>query len=242
MQKMKILLYKWLSKHKENLPVHVDRYLATAAKKYYGKYPRFRMTGKMHKRKPPPPPMRPIVCCAGTLMNSWSTWLSSQFAMLRDQVKSYVKDSQQILDETRALRLPPNAFLYTADAVAMFNNIDTDHAIHVILKWLDYLDEKGLFPDGFNLQAVKEAIVLIMRNNVFEFGNLYFLQLIGTAMGTSLANNWATIYFWTHKFNSSTAWSQSTVSIISTAAASLTTSKVYGQATIPTNGTSTRWI
>ena len=201
MQKMKILLYKWLSKHKENLPVHVDRYLATAAKKYYGKYPRFRMTGKMHKRKPPPPPMRPIVCCAGTLMNSWSTWLSSQFAMLRDQVKSYVKDSQQILDETRALRLPPNAFLYTADAVAMFNNIDTDHAIHVILKWLDYLDEKGLLPDGFNLQAVKEAMVLIMRNNVFEFGNLYFLQLIGTAMGTSSASDWATIYFWTHEFN-----------------------------------------
>ena len=69
MQKMKILLYRWLGKHREDLPDHVIRYLATAAQKYYGKIARFRMTGKMHKQKPPPPPFRPIVCCAGTFMN-----------------------------------------------------------------------------------------------------------------------------------------------------------------------------
>ena len=42
---------------------------------------------------------------------------------------------------------------------------------------------------------------LIMENNVFGFGNLYFLQLIGTAMGTSCACIWATIYYGVHENN-----------------------------------------
>ena len=40
---------------------------------------------------------------------------------------------------------------------------------------------------------------LVMRNNIFVFGDLYFLQLLGTAMGTSAACMWATIYFAVHE-------------------------------------------
>ena len=67
----------------------------------------------------------------------------------------------------------------------MYNNIDIDHTITAILKWLCDLDNNGLLPDGF-----------IIRKNIFEFGDCYFLQLIGTAMSTSAAVMcWATIYF-----------------------------------------------
>ena len=40
---------------------------------------------------------------------------------------------------------------------------------------------------------------LVMENNIFNWGDLYFLQLLGTAMGTSCACMWATIYFWVHE-------------------------------------------
>ena len=40
-----------------------------------------------------------------------------------------------------------------------------------------------------------------MQNNIFEYGDLYFLQLLGTAMGTSAACMWATIYFSVHENN-----------------------------------------
>jgi len=33
---------------------------------------------------------------------------------------------------------------------------------------------------------------VIMRNNMFEWGDLFFLQLLGMAMGTSSAIMWAT--------------------------------------------------
>ena len=42
-------------------------------------------------------------------------------------------------------------------------------------------------------------MITIMTNNIFEWGDLYFLQLLGTAMGTSAAVMWATLYFAYHE-------------------------------------------
>ena len=79
----------------------------------------------------------------------------------------------------------------------MYTNIDTQHAIKVISDWLDTLT----LPEGFPLAAVKTAMELVMNNNIFIWGDSYFLQLLGTAMGTSAACMWATIYFAVHEMN-----------------------------------------
>ena len=60
-------------------------------------------------------------------------------------------------------------------------------AIRVNSWWLDERSRKGQLPKGFPLETVKKAMKMIMKNNVFEFGDLHFLQLIGTAMDTSAA-------------------------------------------------------
>jgi hypothetical protein len=82
----------------------------------------------------------------------------------------------------------------------MYNNIDTDHTIKVITWWLRYLDDRNLLPPFFPLDAVLEAMVIIMKNNIFEFGDCYFLQLLGAAMGTSATVMWATVYFAFHEY------------------------------------------
>ena len=154
---------------------------------------RFRMTLKVHKN---PAKMRPIVCCAGTRMNHVSKWLDFQLQRLKPFVPSYLKDSHDLLSKLRNIGgLPPTARLFTADAVSMYTNIDTDHAINVIGTWMDSLD----LPTGFPLRAVNDAMRLVMRNNIFEWGNTYFRQLLGTAMGTSAACMWATIYYGVHE-------------------------------------------
>ena len=147
----------------------------------------------------PDTPMRPIVCCVGTWINNWSLWLSVQLKKLTPHIPSYIKDYQQVLDELRELDLPPHAYVYVGDANAMYNNIDLEHAFEVIFEWLDELMRNGLLPDDFPLEAVKRAMVYIMQNNVFGFGTLFFLQLIGSAMGTSSAVMFATIYFACHE-------------------------------------------
>ena len=108
---------------------------------------------------------------------------------------SHVKDSQQVLDETKKIALPPDVWQFTNDTNSMYTCILTDHAIHVISWWLDDLYDKGLLAEGFPLEAVKKEMVIIMKNNVFEFGDLHFLQLIDTTMGTSAAVMWVTICF-----------------------------------------------
>mmetsp|Transcript_18789 Transcript_18789/g.39384 ORF Transcript_18789/g.39384 Transcript_18789/m.39384 type:complete len:179 (+) Transcript_18789:2350-2886(+) len=79
----------------------------------------------------------------------------------------------------------------------MYTNINTDHAIEVINDWLDSLGAQ--LPEKFPTNAVKEAMSLVMKNNIFEFGDLHFLQLTGTEMGTSAVCMWATMYSAIHK-------------------------------------------
>ena len=156
---------------------------------------KFRMSLKAHKT---PWKMRPIVCCAGTSLNNLSRWLDYWLQQLKFLVPTYLKNSTDLLTAVRSLGdLPPGAKLFTADANSMYTNIDTDHALSVISRWLELHQHE--LPKNFPLKAVLEAMALVMRHNVFEFGDLYFLQLLGTAMGTSAACMWATLYFGIHE-------------------------------------------
>eukprot|EP00956_Cyclotella_meneghiniana_P035166 scaffold112213_cov44-Cyclotella_meneghiniana.AAC.7 len=144
------------------------------------------MTCKVHKF---PWKCRPIVCCAGTVINEVSKWLDYWLQ----------KDSQQVLNEIANLFIPPGALLFTTDANAMYNNMDTDHAIQVLTWWLNDLDSRGQLPAGFPLDAVREAMILVMRNNIFEFWRFVLYSIVGTAMGTSVAVMWATLYYAYHE-------------------------------------------
>jgi len=197
--KTHIVRYKislFLSKHKEDLSPAERNFLHEGLFKYNDKYPRFRMSAKVHKN---PWKLRPIVCCAGTTLNCLSRWLDYWFQKLKPQITTYIKDSAQLLQKLKQVKqLPKNSWLFTADAKSMYTNIDTNHAIEVISKWLDSLP----LPEGFPLAAVKAAMELVMCNNIFVWGDSYFLQLLGTAMGTSAACMWATIYFAVHEMGS----------------------------------------
>ena len=132
-------------------------------------------------------------------MNCWSKWLDFWLQKLTDKIPSYLKNGEDCLQDLEPLLLPPNALLFVTDANSMYNNIDTAHAIQVITWWLTDLHQKGDLPADFPLDAVLSAMRIIMMNNVFEFGDLFFLQLLGTAMGTSAACMWATLYFAYHE-------------------------------------------
>ncbi|KAL7517684.1 hypothetical protein ACHAWF_000145 [Thalassiosira exigua] len=59
-----------------------------------------------------------------------------------------------------------------------------------------YIDSIGSeLSSGFPLKAAKKAMAMVMKYNIFEFGNQYLLQLLVTAMGTSAACMWAANFF-----------------------------------------------
>ena len=193
--KYDVFIAKW--KGREQLSKAEWTYLRRAKEETPYNFARFRMSLKAHKN---PWKMRPIVCCVGTFMNNLSCWLDHWLQKLRPFIPSYLKDGNQLLTIFNSLGLlPPGSLLFIADATSMYTNMHTGHAILVITEWLRSLQHR--LPTGFPLDAIIEAMTLVMTNNIFEWGDMYFLQLLGTAMGTSSACMWATIYFAVHENN-----------------------------------------
>ena len=81
----------------------------------------------------------------------------------------------------------------------MYPNIKTPHALHSIGSWINKLPTRPDFPRNFPIKAVKTAMTITMSNNHFEFGNINYLQVNGTAMGASLGASWATCYSSVHE-------------------------------------------
>ena len=108
---------------------------------------------------------------------------------------SYVKNAESLIDSLQACfpsKLPPGAMLFSIDAVSMYSNIDTDHGIQVVKDFFEKFKED--IPSDCPVPFITEALDIVMRNNVFQFGDTYWLQLIGCAMGTSAAVNYSYIY------------------------------------------------
>jgi hypothetical protein len=158
--------------------------------------PQFYCTPKVHKR--PHWKTRPIVSCVNSRMGDLSKWVDVQLQRVVHLCPGYLKDSQSLLHRLHILgRLPPNAFLITADAVSMYTNIDTEHGIQTLQNWLSLHQHE--LPQNFPTRMVIRAVELVMKHNVFQFDDTFWLQLTGTAMGTSLACIYATIYYSYHE-------------------------------------------
>ena len=106
---------------------------------------------------------------------------------------TYFKDSFALKQSLQSIHLPPNALLFTSDAVSMYTNIQTEPALHEISKYLREHDNKPF--NHYNPTALIEALQIIFRNNIIKFGDTYWRQISGTGMGIAPAPPWATIFF-----------------------------------------------
>jgi hypothetical protein len=169
------------------LPENEREYLLRSIKQHK-KIPSFYLTMKIHKT---PMATRPIVAICGTITSGLGCWLDQQLQPICKKLPTYLKSSFELTELLKSLPdLPDGARLFTADAVSMYTNIDTDHALSVIRKFLP------LTPHN---KAIMAALDIIMKHNFFQFGNTNWLQLTGTAMGTPPAPMYATLYFGIHE-------------------------------------------
>eukprot|EP00956_Cyclotella_meneghiniana_P030459 scaffold76745_cov49-Cyclotella_meneghiniana.AAC.3 len=94
---------------------------------------------------------------------------------------SYFKDSFVLKALLDKLVLPPNARLFTADAVSMYTNIKTSTALQEIGTFITKHQAKYPHLDA---EAVIAALHLVFKNNIFALGDTYWMQTSGTEMGT----------------------------------------------------------
>jgi hypothetical protein len=171
--------------HRDDLPQAERTYFERGLKKSHTEYrvPQFYITPKVHKI---PWSTCPVVSCVGSFAEIFSKWLDHQMKKLLPTFsKTYLKDSFAILNDVRDLGpLPPQAKLFTADAVSMYTNIDTPHAMDTFKQWFATFPDE--IPQDFPKDLFLLVLELVMKNNIFQFDDTFWLQLHGTAMGTSI--------------------------------------------------------
>jgi hypothetical protein len=96
--------------------------------------------------------------------------------MVRTILPTYIRDADHLMNKelgwTFPNRLPPSARLFSVDVIGMYSNIDTDHGIYVLTRWLrDYRND---LPKCMPVDFVIEALTEIMRSDIFQFGDTYW--------------------------------------------------------------------
>lgn len=157
--------------------------------------PQFYIMPKVHKT---PFATRPVESCIDSFSEVASKWLDYRMTQLLHMSRTYIKDSNETREELLELDcLPAHARLFTADAVSMYTNIDINHGLEVFETW--FIEFESELPPKFPTTLFLKLLKLVMTCNVFQFGDTYWLQLDGTAMGTSCACMYATMYTALHE-------------------------------------------
>jgi hypothetical protein len=141
--------------------------------------------------------LRPVVSSIGSFLSIFSTWLDYKMKSLLPFVKTHLKNSTTVIQETKGLTLPKEAKLFSADATSMYTNIGTDIGIASIETFIQ--DNIQNLPHDFPTELFLQILELVMKNNIFTFGGSYWLQISGTAMGTPAACAYATISYGQHE-------------------------------------------
>lgn len=155
--------------------------------------PQFYGTPKVHK---PGNKTRPVVSCVNSIPEIFSKYVNYQLQKIVDKrLPTVLRDSDHLREELLKQfpdGLPPGAKLFSLDAVSMYSNIDTDHGLLTIKNW--YHTYRHHLEGDPPVPFILAVLELIMKNNIFQFGDTTWRQLRGTAMGTSTAVNYANLY------------------------------------------------
>jgi hypothetical protein len=198
LQKQRTAFLSVYNKYRHTLPTKAEEtYFSRAMTDEYlnsTRVPQFYGTFKVHK---PDKKTRPVISCVNSIPEIFSKWIDHHLKTVVDSnlLPTYMKDSEQLqrsLSKAFPNGLPPNARLFSVDAVSMYSNIDTAHGLDVIAQWLRLY--KAELPENYPGDMLNAALKLVMSDNIFQFGDTFWRQLRGTAMGTSTAVHYANLY------------------------------------------------
>lgn len=185
----------WVKKYDDFLLDDEKKYLNTYPRTVLDPFPYFYLLMKIHKS---PLKTRPIISYSGSYFYGLGVWIDQYLQKVAVTLRSYLKSSLILRTEIDTLSLAPNHRhrLFTADATSMYTNINTRAAVNSIFRYIE--SKPSLFPD-IPLHALGSAIEIIMTRNIFQFGDTFWQQKNGTAMGAPPAPSYATVSFGTHE-------------------------------------------
>ena len=88
--------------------------------------------------------------------------------------------------------MPDSNILVTFDITSLYTSIPHEFGLEAIEYWIYWINSKrSSINERFSLEFILEAIQLILESNNFRFDDIYYHQLMGTAMGSIFAPTYA---------------------------------------------------
>lgn len=196
----------WLSEYESLIGKHAHRFISDhISANLDSPFGQFYILYKIHKGKGDDGkwPTRPVSSDVTSLPHALGKWITETLIPIQVKQQSYFKDSFELKTLLDQLAFPPNALLFTADAFSMYTNIKTEPALTSIENHI----RNELRMNDRKKDALIEAMKLVFRNNLFKFGDTYWRQKSGTAMGTPPAPPYATIFYALHENDMLPRWS-----------------------------------
>lgn len=136
--------------------------------------------------------IRPIVSSVNSVTENISSFVDGWLNPLVRKLPSYLKDSSEFIKLITSTRIPQNSILVSVDVSSLYTNIPHKDGIAACAQALQAdIDPDPLRPPT---EILVEMLNIVLKNNVIEFNNEFFLQLQGTAMGTKMAPAYANLF------------------------------------------------
>ena len=148
--------------------------------------PPFYTIPKIHKEGNPG---RPIVSGIQSPTENISNFVDYYIKDYVPKIESYVKDTTHFLKILQEHDLDPQDLLVTLDVKALYTNIPHAEGLQALNETLIQNNHQEPPP-----WAITRLADLVLKNNMFQFNNRFYLQNQGTAMGTKMAPSYAILY------------------------------------------------
>ena len=146
---------------------------------------------KIHKN---PTGIRPIVSSCDSITEKISQFVDRWLQSYVTSLPSYIKDTTEFINQIEQLKPLTNCKLASIDVSSLYTNIPHEEGIQSALQFLSNHKESYKYPEQPNPEVLGELMNLVLKNNVFEFNEQFYLQIQGTAMGTKMAPAYANLF------------------------------------------------
>ena len=150
-------------------------------------------------------PIRPVVSACGISTYNLAKYLTKILKVYIGHTSSFVKDSKELTDKLKSIKLQDNEELVSFDVSALFTSIPVNQALDVINQLIishqtdmEFKSKVGKawyeVADHLDREDIMLLLKIILNNCVFSFQEQFYKQLHGTAMGSPCSPVVANIY------------------------------------------------
>jgi hypothetical protein len=152
----------------------------------------FRLLAKLHK---PIFSWRQIIDCKNHPNSKICNLLDQLLRPIVIKTETYIKDSQNLIQETKDIIFDKEPYLYSLDIVSLYTNIIPSDATYKITLFMN----KFLNCFDINIVGFNKLLNIMFNTNVFSFEKNFFKQIKGLPMGCICGPMVANLYVYIHE-------------------------------------------